>query len=260
MNEALADAPGVFGKLPNQGDFIQRHLPGSFIEPWDRWLQESIACSREQLGERWLDIYLTSPMWRFLLSPSIAGQAPWAGVLMPSVDRVGRYFPLTLACALPQHLNPLEAMTGNDAWFARSEALLLSCLEEHFELQAFEHHLIDLGPLFAPSASSNVRVTGQGNRGSANAWRFETGGVTDLRAACPDLLRQTLTELLFAYSLWWTEGSEHVAPSLLVCQGLPPTEGFSGLLAGDWRRWGWHDRSLVLAPWPGNPVTKPSEP
>ena len=45
-----------------------------------------------------------------------------------------------------------------------------------------------------------------------------------------------------AYTLWWTEGSEDIMPSLLVCSGLPPAEGFAALLDGRWQEAGaWQD-------------------
>jgi len=94
--------PGFYGKVPGLGDFVSRRLPQAFIDPWDVWLQAAIASSRQQLGEQWLDIYLTSPLWRYALSPGSCGARGWAGVLMPSVDRVGRYFPLTIAVALAE--------------------------------------------------------------------------------------------------------------------------------------------------------------
>ncbi|MCG8100523.1 MAG: type VI secretion system-associated protein TagF, partial [Candidatus Thiodiazotropha taylori] len=90
------DFPGLYGKIPSLGDFVTRRLPRGFIAPWETWMQEAIANSREQLGDFWLDNYLTSPMWRFALSPGICGEQGWAGILMPSVDRVGRYYPFTL--------------------------------------------------------------------------------------------------------------------------------------------------------------------
>ena len=43
-----------------------------------------------------------------------------------------------------------------------------------------------------------------------------------------------------SYSLWWTDGSDLVAPSLLVCPGLPDEHGYAGMLDGQWRQWSWH--------------------
>ncbi len=93
--------PGFFGKLPARGDFVSRRLDHKFRAGFDEWLQKSIAISQRQLGEGWLPAYLNAPIWRFVLGPDLCGEAPAIGVMMPSVDRVGRYFPLVLAAQLP---------------------------------------------------------------------------------------------------------------------------------------------------------------
>lgn len=223
--------PGIYGKLPSYGDFVTRRLPTTFLEPWDQWLQESVADSRDQLGERWLETYLISPVWRFALSAGTAGQPPWAGLLMPSVDRVGRYFPLTLACPLPVSSNPFDIATASRAWYDPAEQLLLSCLDDDFDLAAFDERVMELG---APPAKLNA-----GNQ-HASPWGARRMPLpADISKACPALLHQTLEELFFAFSLWWTQGSDIVEPSLLLCQGLPPSHGFAAMLAGDWKRWGW---------------------
>ena len=49
--------------------------------------------SRDALGEGWLETYLTAPVWRFALAAGCCGPAA-AGIWLPSVDRVGRYYPL----------------------------------------------------------------------------------------------------------------------------------------------------------------------
>ena len=92
---------GFYGKLPSHGDFLRRRVSDAFVGVWDGWLQECIAASRAILGERWLDVYLTSPAWRFACAAGTFGAAPIAGVMVPSVDRVGRYFHLTFVAELP---------------------------------------------------------------------------------------------------------------------------------------------------------------
>jgi type VI secretion system protein ImpM len=96
-----AGGTGLFGKLPARGDFVRSGLPGSFVTPWDAWLRTVMAGSREQLGEDWLPAWLEAPVWRFVLAPGLCGSDPVLGLMLPSVDRVGRYFPLTLAALLP---------------------------------------------------------------------------------------------------------------------------------------------------------------
>lgn len=90
-------AIGFFGKLPTRGDFLRVDLPRSFVDPWDEWLQRVLEASRAALGEAWVPAWLEAPIWRFALTPGICGPNGVGGVLMPSVDSAGRYFPLTLA-------------------------------------------------------------------------------------------------------------------------------------------------------------------
>ena len=43
-------APGLYGKLSDRGDFVSRRLPRAFVDPWDTWLQDSLARGREPMG------------------------------------------------------------------------------------------------------------------------------------------------------------------------------------------------------------------
>ncbi|WP_295391103.1 type VI secretion system-associated protein TagF [uncultured Thiodictyon sp.] len=237
---------GFYGKFPSLGDFVSRRLATELIEPWDQWLQESLAASRAQLGDGWLDQYLTSPLWRFVLSPGVAGQRGWAGVLMPSVDRVGRYFPLTLAVPLPIGTNPCDLLSAAD-WFEQAEVLALSGLVDPFSLESFDAQVLALG---TPAAAAPTPCPPAGS-GRSNAWHLGISHSGGLAGARDTLLAQALDQVFLAYSLWWSQGSDRVAPSLLACQGLPPPEGFSALLSGDWAGHGW--RQLDAGPTPGAP-------
>ena len=92
---------GAYGKIPALGDFVRVDLAPAFVTPWDRWLQEGIAGARRSLGSGFAPRYNRAPVWRFALAPGVAGPMGAAGVVMPSVDRVGRAFPLTLAALAP---------------------------------------------------------------------------------------------------------------------------------------------------------------
>jgi type VI secretion system protein ImpM len=93
-------ACGVFGKLPSKRDFVAVRAPRRFLNVWENWVQAGLASSREQLGTGWQEAYLNAPIWRFWLGAEIGGAAT-VGALMPSVDGIGRYFPLTVFAAAP---------------------------------------------------------------------------------------------------------------------------------------------------------------
>jgi type VI secretion system protein ImpM len=119
---------GFYGKLPSRGDFVRGGLPRGFIDPWDEWLQAGIAASRRDLGDNWLAAWMEAPVWRFALPAGLCGQMPVLGLWMPSVDRAGRHFPLTLAVQVPGATADMLAAEGT-AWLEEAEQAGLDALE-----------------------------------------------------------------------------------------------------------------------------------
>ena len=87
---------GAFGKIPALGDFFRLGVTSDFVPAWDGWLQATLLAAAQALGSRFEACYMSAPIWRFALPPGVAGSQGLVGVLMPSIDRVGRRFPLTL--------------------------------------------------------------------------------------------------------------------------------------------------------------------
>jgi type VI secretion system protein ImpM len=84
---------GFFGKLPARGDFVSAGLPRDFVSRWDNWISGTLEDVLILAGDGWLN----APPWRFRLAPGVCGVDAITGVLLPSIDKVGRQFPLTLA-------------------------------------------------------------------------------------------------------------------------------------------------------------------
>ena len=99
--EAVSAGLGWFGKIPALGDFVGRGLPPSLIGPWDAWLSAELSESRRLLAQRWAEAYAQAPALGFLLGATVIDGQGWQGILLPSRDRVGREFPLTIAQCRP---------------------------------------------------------------------------------------------------------------------------------------------------------------
>lgn len=233
--------PGFYGKLPLLGDFVSRRLPKAFVTTWDQWLQSILSVSREQLGSRWLDAYLTSPIWRFGLSPGICGNSAWAGILMPSVDKVGRYFPLTLAAPV-DHPAVLPYLFDDAAcpWFEELERLALSGLEDGFVLDAFDIRLQDLTlPDFLSSRTIALPAKNADDGRGKLAFLVGMDDLHQSSVAFMGLSAGLLDQFLPLHSFWATAGSERIGASLLVSEGLPPLDTYSALMTGHWEQRGW---------------------
>ncbi len=189
---------GWFGKLPTVGDFASRRLDPAFIAAWDDWLGVGLAALRREPD--WPAAYLASPSWRFMLCPGVlpgaTGRGAWAGVLMPSVDRVGRYFPLTLA--LPLAALPADADSAAPIWqwLRRLDDAAASALQDDWSIDMLERALQRLpapgpGPRAEPplpdatdssASAAELRlmdlpnVTGVMPAKAAGAWRARMHG------------------------------------------------------------------------------------
>ncbi len=235
----MRDAPGIYGKAPSHGDFLTRRLPRLFVDNWDAWLRSALAASRNEMDSHWLDVYLTSPIWRFVLSAGNCGPEAWAGVLMPSVDSVGRYFPLTLAAPVHRKDQLPSLLSMGSEWFDKLEMLALSALDDDFDLEEFDRKLQKESLALSPAMGnmdhdvSPTTDTEESRKNGPFAFKMQMGALTQIRDAFSHLSTRLLAEFVPVYSLWCTSGSEHVKPSLLAFKGLPPAETYTDFLAGE---------------------------
>lgn len=237
---------GLYGKLPSHGDFLRRRVSDDFVGVWDGWLQQCLEASRWALGERWLDVYLTSPAWRFACAAGTCGPAPVVGLMVPSVDRVGRYVPLTLVAELPQTASLIAVARETESFFESAERLLVETLAaDQVDFETFDEGVIELGHELGCIAGQDQLVL----EGAAAAvladdaqasWQIPLGSSSQLTLAFEQLLWQRLSSLHEPLVLWWTEGSSIVEPSCLVARGLPDPETFAALLDGSWAERRWH--------------------
>ncbi|CAM5185004.1 type VI secretion-associated protein [Bosea thiooxidans] len=217
---------GLFGKLPAKRDFIALNAPSAFLAIYEKWLQGGLTASRLELGPRWQGAYLNAPIWRFWLGSAHAGQTV-AGAFMPSVDGVGRYFPLTVFAATGTAIPPPE-LDPQDGWFEAVEAFLLRALEPEASFEAVAGRLAALPlpndqHLAAPPADM-VRLS-DGTIASAAI----SSGFPERLAA----LRIEDHARAYAHACYlWTIGGPNFEPLALTGQALPDPYLFAGLLTG----------------------------
>jgi type VI secretion system protein ImpM len=186
-------AIGFHGKIPARGDFVHAGLPRTFTDPWDEWMQRMVGASRSVLGQAWLPAWLEAAIWRFALTPGTCGPHAVIGLWMPSVDRIGRYFPLTLAAVARDADTPALTREGG-GFLAAAERAGRDALQN------------DLAP-----DELAARL--------AAAAAAQPGGPGTNPSLCP-----------LEGGLWWTEGAPRVPAWVFVSRALPDENAFVAML------------------------------
>ena len=229
MSELAAQGPGFFGKVRTHGDFVSRRLPVEFLAPWDACMQRGMLFGQQTFGAQWLPVYLNAPIWCFTLGAGICGGSGWVGVLMPGVDRVGRYFPFTIAAPIAQ--SELEGwLEGAQSWYDMIAQRALSTLAADFVLEQFDAGLNALGAAADATATAMWRLAVVNEVDDAG----EAGEANEVNEATADnepvFARRLADSAAPGFSLWWSEGSPSVPASLRIAPGLPDAQQFAALL------------------------------
>lgn len=204
----MTRAVGAFGKMPSLGDFFQITSPSGFVRVWDAWLQDTMLNAAATGGGAWDEQYMSAPIWRFTLAAGLAGSAPVAGVLMPSVDRVGRRFPLTLMVPLRGGADAPFAHLALTRDFERLETCALDCLSDQMTREGL------IGALAALPVPDITAAPGVHRAGEALIVGNALEGSTAAALAAPQLEAFAETGSL------WTALVDDVEHTL-ICNGLP---------------------------------------
>jgi type VI secretion system protein ImpM len=185
---------GLFGKLPARGDFVRENLPRDFTDGWDDWWQRGLAETQHRPRDEWIAAWLEAPVWRFVLPPGLCGRNGVLGIWLPSVDKAGRYSPLTIAATAPVDWAP--SVGAMMPFLAAAEEAGRDALEHDLAptelLQRIQH---DFSAGDAPAPAPNL-APGQ--------------------------------------AAWWTEGGPRVAPRLETGTALPAGSRFAALIDDEW--------------------------
>lgn len=220
-------ALSLFGKLPSKRDFVAIRAPRRFLTAWENWIQAGLAASREQLAKDWQEVYLSAPIWRFWIGGEIGGSEA-AGALMPSVDGIGRYFPLTVFAVAPDGLtiDPPTVDPMNE-WFASIEASMLAVLEAAQADGPAE--LADRLPAPAMRARHQRSQPPIHPAEGMAVWLAPGDDVADLFCS---LRQQDRDRVHAGRSYFWTIGGPDYRSQVVASAGLPDAQAFSGLLTG----------------------------
>ena len=225
-------APGWYGKVVMLGDFAHRRLPQAFIAVCDSWLSHGISASRVQLGSRWLDTYLTGPVWRFAWAPGVVDTRWWFGVMMPSVDAVGRYFPLVVAATVQNPPMSDEALNMLSDWYEHASRAALATLQHGASVDGFDAELAR-----APRWQAEPPEVRHEPEAAPKRRRLVLPGTPSIAQWAHALAGTALANTCAGHSFWCpfpSDGGDRGQGGLTTVQGLPDPDQFSLMLEGRW--------------------------
>ncbi len=229
MNTRWGQSPGgnvigFTGKIPDKPDFISRYLPSNFLSFWDTWIDQGMSQSQSSLGAQWQERFLIAPVWQFSILPGQLGETGWVGVIIPSMDGVGRYYPLTVASAYPfSHHHFPEA----EVIFERLEGVAISALDEGVSINDLEdlcHQECLSQAETLPHFSHPQKVVPDRSALSLTL----RPGADELQLAISGLASD---QILKSPVCFWSSGSPHVQPAVHYLGSLPGPDFFVDLLS-----------------------------
>ncbi len=251
-----AGTVGFFGKLSGAGDFVQRRLPPAFVEHWDRHFEQAVAASRDQLGERWHEVWHASPGWRFVLAPGVCTESAWAGRLAPAADRVGRGLPMGRAAPLDAEGSEgdpfARVLRDGERWFNALEHLFAQAQFHGAGADSFDAQLSTLpSPLVMDRRDTLAVLRGTDWR-TAPQWRLPLPAQRQPGAFLHTLWAQAQA-VAGNWCLWWTHGAGNVPACVLLTRGLPQPSSYASFLDARQAGAGWASLAGFQAPPPAAP-------
>ncbi|MFN9450162.1 MAG: type VI secretion system-associated protein TagF [Rubrivivax sp.] len=230
---------GFHGKLPALGDFVSRGWSTEFSQALDRFVQTAMAAAYAETPAPVLESQGRAVA--LVIRPGIVSTSGWMGLLAPSEDRVGRYFPICVGLETDAQ-DPAELLTPG--WPSRrwTDELLERVLRVQVDAQGAQA-LMEALPEPARWLTGWCEGTPRPDRLPAGAserrgavqvafegpWEQLTDDQCNhaLQAAALAGVHGVVLAEDGAHHIWFADGSAQNGPA------------FAALFDGRWAHWGW---------------------
>jgi len=229
---------GYYGKTPHRGDFVRYNLPRIFVSVWDDWMQQVLLQGEKTHESNWHERYLEGAGYWFTLSTGIAGDMSWGGIMIPSVDKVGRRFPFCLAAALPEGMPAVVAPGRLNSTFQALDQLATAIHSPELEFDQIQRQLEELADSVNPTSASAVDAPSPSNERNVEPKdaqvqiHVDECSPLDNPADASTLLDAVLIDAVFQYSVWIARDVDRAG--MFLTSGLPIDRSGVALFDADW--------------------------
>ncbi|XVJ69385.1 MAG: type VI secretion system-associated protein TagF [Rhizobacter sp.] len=219
-----------FGKLPGLGDFVGRRMPHAFGSDWDHWLRSGLEQLRNEAPEVWEQRFVQSPLW-FFVAPALATGKPTCGVVAPSIDRVGRYYPITILAMADEEDGRFASDSDLALFFAAARAAVIDARRLPLSAEGMDGRLTELVWPFVekaePSNKNSLISDLLADLNAASASATQSAAVT-----LPSLPWRDLVAQGSETSVWWVSPTAQGPYQEVVHHGAFHRSLFSRLFQG----------------------------
>ncbi len=214
-NPVIATTIGFFGKLPGAGDFVVRSFERPLVASLTAWADTLVQHLRRGAGEEWAPVFDRLQPVAWVAAEGVCGPTAFAGLMRPSMDRVGRRYPLVVGVALPPGSRVVQAAAAAQGWFDYMDGLVEDTWSSSLGVEALSAALAEAPPF--PDAGGDPGAVAEPI--AAGGWHIRWSG----RPRRPDLASHIMDAAAAAnmgrYSLFWA-GPLKEGVDVLIVPGL----------------------------------------
>jgi len=215
------------GKLPGHGDFVWSTPRTALRAQLEQWLHLGMLQGRSRYGEGWNHCLDQGMVWNFLLPARYSTHAALiAGCLAPSRDRVGRRYPLVVACSLDTSQQDPDLLTTLPQLVAQLGLALRTGIARTWPRETLGNQLETIVSAWHTDAirpPATAQLPGAGGDILDILGQTIPPASNSRRVLCPwpDIAR--LLQKRHCPSLWWTNAATGASPRTVTYEpGLDP--------------------------------------
>ncbi|CAI0701189.1 TPA: type VI secretion system-associated protein TagF [Serratia fonticola] len=149
---------GWYGKIPAEGDFLQRRLPNAVINRWAHWFQSGLLNLQHELPDNGKHLFGYAPVWNFVIPAPLGNQYVQMGCLLPARDRVGRYYPVCAMRLWALHDWRKQQLNIAANWYNQLGHTLLNGVRNGFSAEQIDRALLAIPELPTPVAEEESDI------------------------------------------------------------------------------------------------------
>lgn len=201
---------------------------------WDGWLRAGMDELRRMDDTGWADQFVNAPLW-FFIARLDASVSPVMGALAPSMDRVGRYYPLTVMATAPHADWPLADDSCVNAFLAGARATIVEARRQSMPVEEMDWRINQLPSPFHHSPSKGHEASLVGNILSdldeASRIHQSMAGTPAENALLPPCDWRDHVAEFHAQSFWWVASPSRMGYQELLHQGACDRRLFAQLFS-----------------------------